>query len=77
MCRYTVAHRRDFPTGQYVNSHRAAQQAVAERGEDNQCDGDVGPIAPERKGRHGKAHAGDRRGHEQQQAQLNDPAPAE
>jgi hypothetical protein len=47
-----------------VNLQRAAQQAVAEHGEDNQCDYDVGPIALERKGRHGKDHAGDRRGHE-------------
>jgi hypothetical protein len=40
----------------------AAQQTVAEHGEDNHCDYDGGPISLESKGRHGNDHAGDRKG---------------
>jgi hypothetical protein len=63
MCRYIAAHWRDFSTGQDVNSQRAAQQAVAEHGEDDQCDNDVGQISLERKGYDRKDHASDRRGY--------------
>jgi hypothetical protein len=61
-----AAHRWDFSTGQDVNLQRATRQAVAEDGEDNQCDNDVGPIALEREGCDRKDHASDRRGHKQQ-----------